>query len=131
MKQYLDQKIQKQTEEVITRIFEVEISSFEKKCRIGENDSYICTLIRKDSVEEFISYINRINLSHSSKIKPSIYETNSYLIDKEPTLIEYAAFFGSIQIVQYLKYNEVQLNFSLWFYSIHSNNAELIHFLYF
>ena len=38
-------------------------------------------------------------------------------------------FFGSIQIIQYLKNNEVQLNESLWLYAIHSQNAELISFL--
>ena len=51
------------------------------------------------------------------------------MIDKEPTLIEYASFFGSIQIIYYLKNCQVPLNFSLWSYTIHPNNAELIHFL--
>ena len=48
--------------------------------------------IRSDSIEEFIAYVNLTNLSLLTKIKPSIYETHSFLIDKEPTLIEYAAF---------------------------------------
>ena len=44
-------------------------------------------------------------------------------------MIEYASFFGSIQIIRYLKYNKVPLTFSLWNYVVHSNNADLIHFL--
>ena len=82
-----------------------------------------------DSVEEFISYVNKINISFESTIKPSIFETNSFLIDKKPTLIEYAAFFGSIQIFNFLKIHEVELKPSLWIYAIHSNNAEIISIL--
>ena len=104
-------------------------NNFDQKRKIGENDSYICSLIRQDSIEEFVSYVNRTNYSISSEIKYSIFETNLFLIESNPTLIEYAAFFGSIQIFQYLKFNGVELNSNLWKYSIHSQNSELIHFL--
>ena len=103
---------------------------YDKKRQEGENDSYICTLIRQDSVEEFISYISRNNYSLTSKITASIFETNSFLIENnETTLIEYSAFFGSIQIFQYLIMNNVELNPILWLYVIHSKSAELIHIL--
>ena len=46
-----------------------------------------------------------------------------------PTLFKYAAFYGSIQIIQYLKYNKVPLIPSLWIYAVHSNNAKIIRFL--
>lgn len=106
-------------------------SNFEKKRRIGENDSYIIDLIRNDSVEEFISYINRNSISiDNSKVQRSLFETNSYLFQCENhSLIEYAAFYGSIQIFQYLRLNKVNLTTSLWYYSIHSNSADLIHIL--
>ena len=45
------------------------------------------------------------------------------------TLIEYAAFFGSIQIFKYLVKNGVELYPSLWNFAIHGNNPELISFL--
>ena len=106
-----------------------DISEFEAKCREGENDGYICSLIRKDSVVEFISHVNRANIPLSSRIKPSIFETNSFLIRRNTNLAEYAAFFGSIQIIQYLKYNGKVLTDTSWLYAIHSNSAELIHFL--
>ena len=48
------------------------------------------------------------------------------MIDKEPTIIEYASFFGSIQIFQYLFMNNVKLTDSVWLYGIHSNNSDLL-----
>ena len=102
---------------------------FYEKRKNGQNDSYICELIEKDLVEEFIAYVNKINLSPRSTIDFSNYETNSFLIKKftqfknqesnkrfnpffnnnqnnkkeRISLIEYAAFFGSIQIFNYLR----------------------------
>ena len=109
--------------------FEIPKNFLEKR-RVGENDDYICKLIRDDDIENFVSYITRSNLSLKSTIKPSIYETNDFLLNlSEHTLIEYAAFFGSIQIFRYLVLNKVELNSSLWLFAIHSNNAELIHLL--
>ena len=104
--------------------------NFDMKRQEGENDSYICSLIRQDSVEDFIAHVNRANYSLSSKISPSIFETNNFLLEKKnTTLNEYSAFYGSIQIFQYLKMNKVKLTPSLWLYAIHSKNAELIHLL--
>ena len=105
------------------------LNDFDEKREIGENDSYICQLIRQDFVEDFISYINRRNISLLSKIPNSIFETNRLFLKKNPTLIEYAAFYGSIQIFQYLQFNKVELESSLWIYVIHSKKPELIHLL--
>ncbi|KAK8890642.1 hypothetical protein M9Y10_035425 [Tritrichomonas musculus] len=129
MKEYIEEEERKQIEREITQKYNETIESFEEKCRNGENDSYICSLIRKDSVEEFISHVNRSNISLTSKINQSIYETNLFLIGKCPTLIEYASFFGSIQIILYLKFNKVQMRINMWYYAVHSNNADLIHLL--
>ena len=104
--------------------------NYDLKREEGENDSHICSMIRNDSVEEFVSYVTRSNCSLSSQITPSIFETNSFLLErKDTTLIEYSAFFGSIQIFQYLMMSEVELRASLWLYAIHSKNASLIHIL--
>ena len=103
--------------------------NFEAKRKSCENESYICTLIREDLVVEFISNVNQTNTKLTIDIKPSIFETNSFLIENKPTLIEYSAFYGSIQIFQYLMRNDVKLTPSLWLYAIHSQNADLIHTL--
>ena len=80
---------------------------------MGENESYICKVIRDDNVVEFITYVNQNSISLNSNIRTSIYETNSFLLKAyNLSLIEYAAFFGSIQIFQYLQMNGVILR---WF----------------
>ena len=81
----------------------------EEKKEIGENDSYICQLIREDLVIPFITYVNQTNYSLSKTINKSIYETNSFLSHKDVTLLEYASYFGSIQIFRYLMFNGCNL----------------------
>lgn len=106
------------------------LDNYENKREIGQNDSYICRLIRQDLIEEFIKYTTQAGYNLSSFICHSIFETNVYLLKKEDiSLIEYAAFFGSILIIKYLVAKGVELTTSLWLYSIHSNNPDLIHFL--
>lgn len=66
---------------------------FDEKRHEGESDTYICTLIRQDSVDDFISHVTRTKIPLTSMIQPSIFETNQFLIDnKETTLIEYSSF---------------------------------------
>lgn len=57
--------------------FEFEIlkynrNDFEMNRKIGENESLICQLIRHDLVIEFITYVNKMNISISSKIQDSL-----------------------------------------------------------
>ena len=72
MKEFLEEEMQKQIENKILEHFGEELSTFEKKFQIGENDSYICSLIRSDLVEEFVAYVNRTNLPLLSTINPSL-----------------------------------------------------------
>ena len=116
-------------EKIIHKKFNGLQKDFYDKREIGENDDYISEMIRKDLIEEFIIFVKKENYSLISTIKPSIYEANPLLIKKTPTLIEYAAFFGSVQIFKYLYLNEVELTPSLWIYGIHSDNPEIIHIL--
>lgn len=106
-----------------------ESEKFDKKRFEGENDDQICRLIREDEIESFTQYISKANISLSSTVGSSIFETNSFLINKNPSLIEYAAFFGSLKIFNYLIENKIELTPSLWLYAIHSNKMELIHIL--
>lgn len=110
---------------------EEEDDLFEENRRIGENHNYICKLIRDDSAKEFISHVNTANLPiKKAKIQQSCFETNWFLIDQfDISLMEYAAFYGSLKIVRYLQMNGVELTPSLWTYAVHSNNPELIRFL--
>ena len=102
--------------------------NFNEKRHEGENEKELFALIRKDEVEKYIEYINFNKISLRILIEPSIYETNSFLISNKPSMIEYAAFFGSIQIFQYLYMNGVEIDDEkLWLYVIHSKNADMIH----
>lgn len=113
----------------LLKIDEKILEDFDQKCQTGENDCYITKLIRDDSVEEFIVYTNKFNISLSSEIKESIFETHPFLLRKRATLIEYAAFFSSMKIFNYLQMNGVELAPSLWLYAINGNNSEVIQIL--
>ena len=114
---------------LISEHIDITDNEYESKREIGENCSFIYQLIRNDSVIDFISHVNRINYSLLSNIEESIYETNEFLIGKTPSLIEYASFYGSIQIFRYLFANNVQMTPSLWLYAIHGRNPDIIYFL--
>ena len=123
---------------------------FHNNRQLGENESRICKIIQKDLIEDFIIYVNKNSCSVNSIIEESKYETNSFLIKKLMklkriqnnrfsifkkksqndvgiTFIEYASFFGSIQIFRYLKINGAHLEPSLWPFAIHGNNPEIIY----
>ena len=128
IKRFLDESKLNVIEKKIQEEGETIIEHFKEIRQEGENNSYISNLIRNDSIKEFIIYLNKNNISLSkTTIKKSIFETNSFLIEKQPTLIEYAAFFGSIQIFNFLRLNNVEMKSSLWLYVIHGKNPELIH----
>ncbi|KAK8837312.1 hypothetical protein M9Y10_036744 [Tritrichomonas musculus] len=104
--------------------------NFDQKRQIGENDSYVCRLIREDSVDEFISFFTMKNMSSKNLVKRSIFETNPFLIENEnTTLIEYSTFFGSMQIYDFLRMNMADLSPRMWLYSIHGKNSDIIHSL--
>ena len=104
--------------------------NFNEKRIKGENDDYICELIQKDLIDDFVKYVNQVSYPLDSIINQSIYETNNFLLkEEEISLIEYAVFFGSIQIFNFLKLNEVKLTPSLWLYAIHGKNGDIIHSL--
>ena len=111
-----------------------EDEKFTETIELFENikDSEICRIIREDSIEEFITFVNSKQISLSMAVQPSIFETNPFLIKRKPLLIEYSAFFGSIQIFKYLFDNidkSILSPSSLWIYAIHGQNPELIQFL--
>ena len=129
IKEFINESKIKQIEDEITENFSTSLTNYEEKRKTGENDSYICDLIRNDSVEEFISHINLMKISLDCLIQPSIFETNTFLYDKQPTIIEYALFHGSGQIFRYLAMSGANLTSSLWLYVIHSKIPELVHVL--
>ena len=51
-----------------------------KKEKNGENDGYLCQIIQKDLIEEFITYVNKEDYPLNSYIEKSIFETNRFLL---------------------------------------------------
>ena len=96
---------------------------FIKKRKIGSNNDLISKIIQNDSIEEFIIFINKRNYSLNSLIRKTL------LKNKNISLIQYAAFYGSIQIFKYLYKNQVELTSSLWIFAIHGDNPEIISIL--
>lgn len=129
LKNFMDDKLLREVEPKINDINKNGPNAFEQFREIGENNEQICDLIRKDSLDEFTSHVKANNVSLSKTIEPSVFETNSFLLHRIPTLIEYSAFYGSLKIFNYLLQNNVQLTGSVWLYAIHSKNMELIHLL--
>ena len=113
-------------EEKTKMILNDNIDFFLEKRKIGENDSLLCNLIRNDRIEDFSAYIKKESIPLSSKIIQSIFETNPFLLENNPTLIEYSAFFGSINIFKYLMRKGVELTPSVWLFGIHGRNYEII-----
>lgn len=115
--------------------------NFYENRRLGENDSLLCKIIRKDSVEEFVSFVQKNNIQLGSLIQSSIYETNRLLLHEQYrndyefcdhkvlTIIAYATIVGSNNIFQYLLDNGVKLDSSLLKFSVYGNNINVIKIL--
>lgn len=112
----------------MNELYNEDPSLFDENRKNGENTDEIAILIRKDQIDEFITYVKKNNYNLNSYTY-SIFETNSFLLKNYVSLIEYAAFFGSTQVFKYLHENGAKLTPSIWMYAIHSNNFELIKIL--
>ena len=117
-------------EERIQDIEEQLPDNYNEKTEYCENRHNICKLILNDDLDDFKSYIKKRKISLTSKIEESIFETNLFLIGNDSvSLIEYAAFYGSIQIFKYLLENGAKYDSNLWIYAIHSQSLEMIQLL--
>lgn len=47
----------------IRKITKEELENFTEKRKVGENEQYLCEIIRKDLLNEFIEYTQRLNIS--------------------------------------------------------------------
>ncbi|KAK8897751.1 hypothetical protein M9Y10_015716 [Tritrichomonas musculus] len=92
-------------------------------------DNDLLKLIQKDLIDEFILQTNK-SMIDLGKDENSSLETNIFIQKIHfAKLIEYAAFYGSIQIFKYLMIKGCILTPRLWLFAIHGRNAEIIHIL--
>lgn len=103
--------------------------NFEEMRKKRIYDDILLQLLQNDVIDDFIKYVGQNSINLNMTIKPSYIETNQFLIDKNPSLIEYAAFFGSINIFKYFISNKIKLEPSIVLYAIHGKNHEIIHLI--
>ena len=57
-------------------------SDFYEKRREGQNDDYLCELIRNSKIKEFIIFVEQSSMPLDSEIKKSFFETNQHVTDE-------------------------------------------------
>lgn len=83
--------------------------------------------IREDDIETFQSILSKNNLSVNHRIEQSVYE-RSHTPDKEMSLIQIAAIYGSLKVFKFLwMQNEIVFDKNLQRYANFGNNYEIIH----
>lgn len=113
----------------VMKVQDYETASFRRNLSRGENENVLCEMIRNDSIGDFIKYVSSEEVFLTGKVKHSLFETHKLLQQRQASLIEYAAFFGSVEIFRYLVKNDCRLRGSLWLYAIHGRNSEIIQIL--
>lgn len=93
----------------------------------GLNNQKVALLIRKNEVVEFQKLHSQTNFSVDMKVNSS-YE-NRQFAEEAPTLIEYAALFGSVEVFKYLLLNDAQVTSNLPKYAVSGGSYEIIHIL--
>lgn len=101
------------------------LENSEELKEIGENETEICQIIRQGSIADFMSHVSTYRVKLSSKVQQSAYETNTYLVETNASLVEYAAFHGSVEIMRYLIEEKVEVKPSIFLYAIHSRNDKI------
>ena len=92
----------------------------------GVNPSNIAKAIRNDDVEKLQEISSQADFNFNQIIEPSLYERCSFINKPNVSLIDYAAFFGSIKCFRFLLLNETKLN-NTGKYAIAGGNLEIIH----
>ena len=102
---------------------------FKNRRNAGKNDSPIALSIREDDVERCQAVISSSNIKIDSHIPYSLFEVLEGVNQKEnmPSLLEYAAFFGSIKCFKFLIMNNSPITDKLISFAIFGGNIEIIH----
>ncbi|OHT10824.1 hypothetical protein TRFO_19806 [Tritrichomonas foetus] len=129
-------KIYQEKEDIRKAIKSIDKTKHDEYRILGQNPHPIAVAIRNDDYDSFYEILSKCNMEIDSNIPYSFYES-SYILNNRsimPTLIEYAAYFGSKIIFRSLweQYNIVasetkNLPLSLPIYAISGGNLEIIH----
>ena len=99
--------------------------------RKGQNEDEFACFIENDDIINFRKYFCLENHSPNDLIPYSKYLRHQFVNLEHcmPSLVEYAAFFGSIQIFKFLYLEGAKLTSNITFFAIAGGNYEIIHFL--
>lgn len=96
--------------------------------KINEVEQTLIELIKKDSVSEFMKFIDDYDFSTDATIDFSKYDKR--IKADNYSIISYCAFLGSIQLFRYLLLNKVSVDpVQICYCAIYSLNYEIIHSL--
>lgn len=118
----------------------IQKSSIIRRClQNGADEQNICEKevdpltisIQNDNISEFQNILSHSNISIDSKTHHSISQANEFANDgyESPTLIEYAAFNGSLNIFKFLWMNEAKLTNNILKMAVLGGSYEIIHLL--
>lgn len=97
----------------------------------GKNPNLVALSIRSDDVERLQQLLAQTNTSFDSTIEKSIFERfifiNDSSITKNITLIEYAAFFGSIKCFKFLYQKYKQIPKTTGLFAVAGGNYDIVH----
>lgn len=94
----------------------------------GMNESELAIIIRNDDIESFQSYVSKLNINLNSNIPKSKYEI-SFFLRATTSIIEYAAFYGSLKIFKFLWMNNVSVSDQLREFAVAGGNYDIVHIL--
>lgn len=110
-----------------------DITTHNQLRREGQSEHLICKLIKEDDLEGFQQLVTSQNYDLKRHIPYSVYETIDFvnIHTNMPTLIEYAAFHGSVNVFKYilmaLQSKQIMLPVSLPVYAAAGGNYDIIH----
>lgn len=106
---------------------------FKEKRKKKINENQICQFISMDDFESFTNYIKTNSIDLNSTVPFSLFESTNYVFtfsEDGMNFIEYAAFFGSFKILQFLLQNKtVFINSNLLNAAAIGGNKDIIHLL--
>lgn len=102
---------------------------FIKERNEGLNPQSLAHSIIIDDVNKFQEICSKSNISYNSIIHHSFLDSNTFIEKSDLTLIEYSAYYGSLNIFKFLLMNSVTFSKKLPLYAVVGGNYEIIHIL--
>lgn len=103
----------------------------ENQLKKGRSPSLIVKYIREDDLDSLLTFISSHNESDfiNFVIEKNPFERCEVIVDKKCTILDCAAFFGSIKCFKYLVSNQAVITETTFSYAVMGGSAEIIHLI--